>query len=414
LVTTIKLPQLAWHGTRELRLPLPDSWQVEVCNMAGYSRPTMKPAEIRAAITNPIATLPIRKLAEGKKEVVILFDDMSRVTRVAQIVPFVLDELAEAGVPDNRIRFIAALGCHGAMDRFDFVKKLGEEILSRFPVYNHNPFDNCVYIGTTSYGTKVFINAEVMKCDLKIGIGSIVPHIMAGFGGGAKILMPGVASIQSIEAFHRLEAKARQEHTNKPVTGMGIFENNPLRLNMEEAAILAGLDVKIDCIVNMWGETVGIFAGSPKQAYAAGVEEAKAHYLTPKVKDKDIVIANTFAKVNESESGLITALPAVSHKGGDIILICNAPEGHAVHYLMGPFGKSIGGKLRLQIKLPPHVNHLIIFNEYPDIASMGYFEKRDRILLMNKWDDVLKSLQELHGANAKVAVYPNAEIQYCA
>ena len=381
--------------------------------MAGYNRPAMKPAEIGAALTNLIGTSPIRELARGKEEVVILFDDMSRVTRVAQIVPFVLDELAGAEVPDSKIRFIAALGCHGAMDRFDFVKKLGEETLSRFPVYNHNPFDNCVYVGTTSYGTKVFINAEVMRCDLKIGIGSIVPHIMAGFSGGAKILMPGVASIETIEAFHRLEAKAKQEHPDKPVTGMGIFKDNPLRLNMEETATLAGLDVKIDCIVNMWRETVAIFTGSPKQAYAAGVEEAKGHYLTPRVEDKDIVIANTFAKVNESESGLIIALPAVSHKGGDIVLICNAPEGHATHYLMGPFGKTISGKLRLQIRLPSHVNHLIIFNEYPDIASMGYFEEPDKILLMNKWDDVLKLLQELHGASAKVAVYPNAEIQYC-
>ena len=409
----IRLPQRAWHEPKELELSLPDSWQVKVCNMAGYNRPAMKPDEIKTAITNLIDTPPIRELAKGKNEVVIIFDDMSRVTRVADTVPFVLEELAEAGVPDSKIRFIAALGCHGAMNRFDFVNKLGEETLSRFPVYNHNPFDNCVYIGTTSYGTKVFINAEVMKCDLKIAIGSIVPHIMTGFGGGGKIIVPGVASIETTEAFHRLEAKAKQEHPDKPITGMGIFDINPLRLNIEEAAALAALDVKIDCIVNMWGETVAIFAGEPTLAYAASVQEAKAHYLTPRAEDKDIVIANTFAKVNESEGGLITTLPAVSHKGGDIVLICNVPEGHVTHYLMGPFGKTIGGKLRLQIKLPPHVNHLIIFNEYPDIASIGYFEEPDKVLLMNRWDDIVRLLQGLHGANAKVAVYPNAEIQYC-
>ncbi len=377
--------------------------------MAGYNSPALKPAEIKHAVTNPIGMPPIRELAKGKKEVVILFDDMSRVTRVAQIVPPLLEELASAGIPDSHIRFIAALGCHGAMDRFDFVKKLGEEVLARFPVYNHNPFENCIDIGTTSYGTRVSINAEVMKCDLKIGIGSIVPHIMAGFGGGPKILMPGVASADTIDALHRLGNEPGQEHT-----GMGIFESNPLRLNMEEAAVMAGLDMKIDCLVNMWGETVALFAGSPKEAYAAGIAKAKTHYLTPRATDKDIVIANTFAKVSESESGLITTMPAVSHRGGDIVLIANAPEGHAVHYLMGPFGKFVGGKQRLQIKLPPHVNHLIIYNEYPDLASTGYYEDTDRILLMPKWDDVLGLLQEFHGANAKVAVYPNAEIQYCA
>ena len=381
--------------------------------MACYNSPALKPAEIKHAVTNPIGMPPIRELAKGKEEVVILFDDMSRVTRVAQIASCLIEELASAGIPDDRIRFIAALGCHGAMDRFDFVKKLGEEVLARFAVYNHNPFENYIDIGTTSYGTRVFINAEVMRCDLKIGIGSIVPHIMAGFGGGPKILMPGVASADTIAALHRLEAKARQESRGSPVIGMGIFANNPLRLNMEEAAVMAGLDMKIDCLVNMWGETVALFAGSPEDAYAAGIAKAKTHYLTPRATDKDIVIANTFAKVSESESGLITTIPAVSQRGGDIVLIGNAPEGHVVHYLMGPFGKFVGGKQRLQIKLPPHVNHLIIYNEYPDIASTGYYEDTDRILLISSWDDVLGLLQELHGDKAEVAVYPNAEIQYC-
>lgn len=413
-MNTIRLPQLAWHGVSELALHIPESWQVEVGNMAGYARPRLKPAEIRDAIANPIGMPPIREFARGKHEVVILFDDMTRVTRVAEIAPFVLDELARGGIPDSRIRFIAAVGGHGAMDRFDFVKKLGEDTLSRFPVYNHDPFDNCVYAGVTSRGTRVFINAEVMKCDLKIGIGSIVPHIMTGFSGGSKILMPGVASIETIEAFHRLEAENKPEHAKEPVTGMGIYENNPLRSEMEEAAILAGLDVKIDCIVNTWGETVAIFAGDPREAYIVGLNEAKAHYLTPKVRDKDIVIANTFAKASESESGLITTLPAVSQEGGDIILIGNAPEGHAVHYLMGPFGKTVGGRLRLQIKLPPNVNRLIVFNEYPDIASKGYFEETDKVILMPRWDDVLRILEESHKPDARVAVYPNADIQYCA
>ena len=152
--------------------------------MSGYNRPAMKPAEIKTAITNLIGIPPIREIAKGKNEVVIIFDDMTRVTRVAEIVPFVLEELAEAGIPDNRIRFIAALGCHGAMDRLDFIKKLGEKTLARFPVYNHNAFGNCTYVGTTkTYRTEVYINEEVMKCDLKIAIGSVVPHRMRGFGG---------------------------------------------------------------------------------------------------------------------------------------------------------------------------------------------------------------------------------------
>ena len=308
----IRLPQLAWYGTNELELPVPDSWQVEVYNMAGYNRPAMKPEEIKAAVTHLIGSPPIKELARGKKEVVIIFDDMTRVTRVAEIVPFILEELAEAGIPDDNIQFICGTGAHMVLDRLDFVKKLGEEIVDRFPVYNHDPFDNCIYVGTTSYGTNVSINAEVMKCDLKIAIGSVVPHPESGFGGGGKIILPGVSSIETIEHFHCVEDEFKKKHPDKLVTGMGVFDDNPMRLNIEEAAILAGLDVKIDCIVNMWGETIALFAGALKPAYEAAVREAKAHYLTPKTKGESIVIANTFAKANEGIMiGLDTAFSAM-------------------------------------------------------------------------------------------------------
>lgn len=414
MASTIKLPQLAWHGVWDLELPLSDGWQVEVCNMAGYNRPHLKPAEIKDAIVNPIGMPPIREYARGKNEVVILFDDMARVTRVAEIVPYVLEELAVAGIPDSRIRFMAACGCHGAMNRLDFVKKLGEATLSRFPVYNHSPFDNCVYVGTTTSGTKVLINAEVVRCDLKIGIGSIVPHIMTGFGGGSKILLPGVAALETIEAFHRPREATREQGFGGTVTGMGVFEDNPRRRDIDEAAAMVQLDVKIDAIVNMWGENVAIFAGAPGPAYIAGLDEARTHYLSPAAEDEDIVIANTFAKANESVSGLVPTFSAVSRRGGDVVLIANAPEGQITHYLVGPFGKTIGGPLRLQIKPPPNVNHLIIFSEYPEIASRGYLEETEKVLLMYQWSDVLQVLREHHGNDARVAVYPNADIQYCA
>jgi len=112
----VKLPQLAWYGTKELALPLPDNWQAEVYNMAGFDQRAMKPDEIKAAVTSLIGLPPIAELARGKKEVVIIFDDMTRVTRVAEILPFVLEELAEAGIPDDRIQFICATGAAPAME----------------------------------------------------------------------------------------------------------------------------------------------------------------------------------------------------------------------------------------------------------------------------------------------------------
>ena len=414
-MNSIKLSQPVWYKPKELVLPLPDGWQVEVCNMAGYKRSALKPDEIRAAIRNPISIPPIRELAKGKKEVVIIFDDMTRVTQVAEIVPFVLEELAEAGIPDSNIRFIMALGCHGARDRRDFVKKLGEDTLARFPVYNHNAFGNCTYVGTTAtFGTKVYVNEEVMKCDLKIAIGSVVPHPESGFGGGGKIILPGVTSFETTMHNHAAAFEKMEKQKKPKIIGMGIFDNNPIRMDIEEAAILSGLDVLINCIVNTRGETVSIFAGALKPAYAAAVEEAKTHYLTPTVEGRDITIANTLAKANESSIGLSIAYRAIKPEGGDTILISNMPEGQVTHYLLGPFGKTNGGPLQPKARVPRRVNHLIVYTEYPDLANRAWFgEDSERVLFLSNWNDVLQSLEKTHGKDAKVAVYPCAEIQYC-
>ncbi len=129
----ISLPQLAWHGVKKLEIKLPENWQVEICNMAGYDRPKLKPAEIKAAIGRPINMLPLREYARDKKEAVILFDDMTRVTRAAEIVPHVLAELAKAGIADNRIRFIAASGCHGAMRPGGLREKAGRRRFKAVP-----------------------------------------------------------------------------------------------------------------------------------------------------------------------------------------------------------------------------------------------------------------------------------------
>ena len=407
----INLPQLSWYGTKELRLSLPDRWDVETGNIEGYKQTAMKAKEIRTALDNPIGTKPLSELARGKKEVVILFDDTSRVTRSAEIVPHILDALAAVGIQDKNVRFVCALGSHGALNRIDFVKKLGEEVLERFPVYNHNPFGNCVNIGKTkTWGTEVAVNAEVMKCDLKIAIGMVVPHPSSGFGGGGKIILPGVSSIASIQ--HNHHCFYRDIRQMRDTMGVGLFDDNPMRLDIEEAAELAGLNFVVNCIVNEWGETVKIFAGALKPAYTQAVAEAKIHYLTPTLKEKDIAICNVFIKANESYMGSVIAYPALNQKGGDIVVLANAPEGMVVHYLLGPWGNACLGPEGQQTHLPKKVKRLIIYSEYPDLAGRGWFPDSDKVMYARQWSEVLQLLEADYPSSAKVAVFPNAEIQY--
>jgi nickel-dependent lactate racemase len=411
-VKVVSLPQLAWYETGNLEIAFPDSWQVELCHMAGHDRPALDAALIKEAILRPIGSPPISMAARGKKQICVIFDDMSRPTRVAPMLPYVLEELEKAGIEDDQIRFVCALGCHGALTRRDFVKKLGEEVVSRFPVFNHNIVGNCSLVGTTSFGTELYMNAEVMRCDYKIAVGSIVPHGFAGFGGGAKIVLPGIASFETVRAMHSMKLRDSASKT-MDFGGMGCIQGNSMRQNIEEAAAMVGLDFKIDAIVNTWGETVSVYTGAPEAAFNEGLTEARWHYLTPRAKNCDVVVTNTFAKANEGEGGVITGFPSVKSTGGDVVLICNAPEGHVAHYLFGNWGSISSDEFRLVVRLPPQVERLIVFNEYKDLTAAGFFAPSERVLMLDKWDDVLQVLGERHKNGAKVGVYSSAEIQYC-
>jgi nickel-dependent lactate racemase len=115
-----------WYEEGELQLTFPESWEVVPCLMNGHDALQITPEKIRAAFDNSIGSPKLRELARGKNEVAIIFDDISRPTRVADLVPYVLEELEAAGIPDGAIRFICATGAHGAHTFQDFQKKLGK------------------------------------------------------------------------------------------------------------------------------------------------------------------------------------------------------------------------------------------------------------------------------------------------
>lgn len=402
----VTLPQLLWYENSELKIDFPDSWSVSVYPMKGSDKPRLTVEEIEKAFHNPIGTPMIEELARSRKEAVIIFDDLARPTPVHAILPYVLKALAEGGIADQRVRLIAALGAHGALNAHDFRKKLGDDILLRFPVFNHNAFGFCTYLGKTSRGTPVSINSEVMACDLKIGIGSIVPHIECGFGGGAKIILPGVAHMDTIMYDHGVIMK-----NNPDCVGFGKIKNNVPRLDIEEAARIAGLDVKIDALVNLRGEMTGLFVGDPVLEHREGVKAAKDHYATEQARDVDMVIVNAYSKPNEAL--LAVQMGAVSlRSGGDVVLIANEPAGQAVHYLHGKFGTR-GQELR---KAPrpglERVKRLIAVMPFKDPSLLRIESDIPDIVWVRTWRECLDLLKVTWGERASVAVYPDATIQY--
>jgi nickel-dependent lactate racemase len=405
----LTLPQLLWYDNSQLELEFPDSWDVHFLPPRGHDRPKLTPQQIEQAFANPIGTPRIRDLARGKKEVAILFDDITRPTRTYEILPYVLREMEQAGITDAQIRLIAAIGSHGAHDNHALRKKLGQETLERFPVYQHNPWENCVPVGTTSHGTPLAVNREVMSCDLKIGIGCILPHPQVGFGGGGKIILPGVAHIDSIEHFHGKVMESAPQ-----TTGPGNYDENVMRFDAEEAAKLAGLDVAIDALMNMRGEMSALFVGDPVQEHREGVKLAKQVYATEGISGADIAVTNAFVKSNEAAIAIMIAIRSIKLPGGTVVMNMNAPEGQIVHYLLRSFGKSYGGRRYVQRKIPTGGFKVIVLNPLRDLTCVDMFGDAQSVIWAKNWGEVMDELRTSYPDGAKVAVYPDGTMQYLA
>lgn len=405
-MTTVTVPILPWHGDSELEIDFPPSWDVAVLRHKGTGAIPLDEAGFRASFANPIGSLPIREGAVGKKEVCILVDDISRATPTDKIVPYVLEELEAAGIVDDQIRFIAATGAHGHLNGIEFTKKLGEDVMARFHVYNHNPYENCTSVGTSPQGTPLQFNAEVMRCDYKIGIGSIVPHGLGGFGGGSKIVLPGISSLTTIDANH---ARLFPNET----TGAGKYEGNTARLDMNDAARAAGLDVKVDCIYNLKRQATHLFVGDVVEEHVAGVEVAREYWATEAVEDCDIVVANCFSKVDEMLVAPPLIAPLRRKSGVDLVLLVVTPAGQITHYRRGRFGKDFGGRAyRPKTGLPSNTKRLILMQPYPDFRGIECVAATELVNITRSWRETLQQLKDTYGTKARVAVVPDATVQY--
>ena len=249
---TFQLPANSNYGDRPIPVTFPDHWDVHISRIHGYDTPALTEAQIREKLHAAIGTKPISEGAAGKKSAVIIIDDITRPTPCEPIARAVIAELHAAGVPDENIWFIIALGTHGVMYRTEFVRKLGEELVENYEVHNHNLFFNHVFVGNTSNNVPVEINADVMSADYKIAIGTTMAHSYYGFSGGAKCILPGVSSLRTIMRNHSF--------TTTTEFNMG----NPhtlMRSDAEQAARMMGLDFKVDAILNGHAEIFNLFAG---------------------------------------------------------------------------------------------------------------------------------------------------------
>jgi nickel-dependent lactate racemase len=398
---TFKIPAWEWYGWRSETVTFPDGWNVHEQKMQGHGARSLTPDEIAERMEHPVGTSRLRELAKGKRKCALIFDDMTRPTKTFQMLPSILDELHGGGLGDDGIVFVMASGAHTGRMLFDFQKKLGEEICERYLVFNHNPFEELVELGRTSRRTPVHVNREVMGCDLKVAVSGIVPHFGFGFGGGSKMILPGVAGIESICANHAI----------RKGTDPGRVSGNERRLDSEEAARMAGLDFVVHALFNAEADVCDLVCGDMIDAHREGVKRARVHYATKVVRDADISVGNTYPMANEGYKSYHIILESV-RAGGDMVFLIYTPEGCRVHFYNGRFGTDYGGagwRPDVYVKRPWKMRRVLCVSPHILKADEPYYGEGS--VWVNTWPEALKLLEKVYGSTAKVALYPTASMQ---
>lgn len=280
-------------------------------------------AAVREALLHPIGSKPLQERLEGARSVAVIVTDNTRACPDDRILPVLLAEV-EQKVRRENITIVVALGLHPSMDEKELEIKLGRDVVHNYRVINHDP-GNTVFLGTTSRGTPVEVNREVVEADFRISTGFIEPHFFAGFSGGRKSIAPGVSSTRAIQANHAFRM------LDHPLARTGMLAGNPVHEDMVEQARLAKLGFIVNVLLNRERRITHVYAGDMAEAHERGCAIERETAGVPMEKKADIVIStNGGAPLDldfyQTCKGIDTAARFV-RDGGIIIMAARCEKG---------------------------------------------------------------------------------------
>lgn len=321
------------HGT--LSTTIPDANSPRVLLPRQFAAPPHEAPLLREALDHPVGTARLQELVRPAQRVAIITSDLTRPCPSDRLVPPVLDELTAAGVSDDQVTVVVALGLHRPMTGQEIAAAVGPDVCRRVRVVNHDP-DKVVYLGTTSFGTPVELFQPLVEADVRVCLGNLELHYFAGYSGGAKAVLPGCASRATIRANHSLMVRPGANAGGRGKLGLA---GNPVRADLEEGAAMLGIDFLLNVVVeaaeSSAGEhslrIVGAVAGEVTAAHRRGCELVAARGIVDAGSAADVVVvsAGGYPKdVNlyQAQKALDNAAQAV-REGGTIVLVAECPEG---------------------------------------------------------------------------------------
>jgi len=324
--------QLA-YGKNGLSLDLDERWNVQVVEPR-YIPGVAAPAEaVRLALRHPLGCKPLAELARSTDRVGIIFNDITRATPNQVIIESILAELLH--VPRQNIILFNALGTHRPNTEAELRGMLGDDLVDHFRIVQNNCLEPStqVCVGQTASGNSIWLNRELMECDLKILTGFIEPHFFAGFSGGGKAVMPGMAGLETILGNHSAA------HIAHPQATWGITWGNPIWEEVREAAHLCTPAFLVNVTLNRDKQITAVFTGDLDLAHENGCAYVKDTAMVGVEEPFDIVVTSNSGypldlNLYQAVKGMSAAAQVVK-EGGAIIVAAECWDGIPDHGLFG-------------------------------------------------------------------------------
>jgi len=315
------------YGKDGLNVSVPDE------NIAGVIHMNqMPPVEnlkesILESLQKPIQSAPLSEIAQGRESAVIVISDISRPVPNKVILPVILETIEQSGIPRDKITILIATGIHRPNLGDELIELVGEDIAKNYRCENHyseDP-DATEYVGEIGDGIPIYINKHYLAADLKIATGLVEMHLMAGFSGGRKAILPGIASLETMKHLHGYRMIQKDAVCN------GLLKGNPFHEGAVEVARKVGVDFIVNVTLDEERRITGVFSGDLELAHEQACELIRKSALVDIEAEADIVITNGGGypldkTLYQSIKGLVGALDAVK-SGGTVIIATLNEEG---------------------------------------------------------------------------------------
>ena len=288
---------------------------------------------IRQALENPIDSPPLGEIVSRGDTVVIVASDTTRSTRSDVFLPIIVEELNSAGVLDDDIAIVIALGIHRAQTEEEHRGLVGDALYERIRPVDHDARDkgNLVLCGKTSRGTEVAVNRTVVEADKIVLTGAVSPHYFAGFGGGRKSIMPGVCSLDANVQSHLLVFNPPPGKGRNPDVRVARLAGNPVHEDMIEATLLVGPHFMLNTIVTPGRELAAAFAGDFISAHGLACKRYIEQFGVAAVEPADLTIVScggyprdiNFIQAHKA----IHSAYSVTRPGGWMIVLAECGDG---------------------------------------------------------------------------------------